>query len=221
MRTRSLIIAFVLALGSFLVVLAPNAQAAFVGLNIEVFVNTVSQGTATGGGATLDVNVVVGDTVTFLMKLNGAQSENTTSYATTVTADDPTEIDYSVGSGNDLSGNNFAGLKDPDTTLPDPTGDNQVNSTGADNFSGNDIYEVDYIVQAGLNADANVDFSVTLDGLSSLTGADSAAQNGTQTANVRLNGEGGPILVPEPATLLLLGSGLAGLVGFGKRRKRR
>ena len=61
------------------------------------------------GGPVLIVSVAPGDTIRFLVSIVGTPDDpNLTSYDSTVTADDPTEIDYIVGSDVELSGLGFA-----------------------------------------------------------------------------------------------------------------
>lgn len=219
-RHRAFVFALTLLLG---VISAPaSARAGFLGIQVEVLVDSGGgfgfQGIAPSNGTVLPVVVDVGSTIRFIVGLSGTLSADLTAYNTTVTADDPTEIDYLVGSGVDLTGLTFNIVANPNNTLNDATpGSGQVNSAvgGVSPASvDKQLYWIDYIPQVGLTgADGltGVDFSVT-GVISSTTGADIV----TGTAKVQLYPG-----VPEPATLLLLGSGLAGLAGFGLKRPRK
>ncbi|MDP3939904.1 MAG: PEP-CTERM sorting domain-containing protein [Deltaproteobacteria bacterium] len=191
-----------------------TANAIVVDWEIEVLVNTVSQGTASSAGPILDVTVNAGDTVRFIAGVSALGTGTLTTYTTSVTADDPLEIDYTINSAVDLTGLGFTSGAQPNATLNDTNPDDgQVNANAGAVAQVLDLYRLDYVVQAGVDSTAGVDFTVR--GIIVTTGGDTAT---TGTARVRLNAGVG---IPEPGTILLLGSGLAAMAGFGRRRARR
>jgi len=201
-----------------IVALPAAAGAVTVGWQVEVLVDSgagfVSTGFAPSSGVFSGPNVYLGDTVRFIVGINGTLSQNLTGYTTTVTADDPATLDYIVGSQVELTGLNFNSVANPNNTLNDgDPGLGGVNSssgsvaTGADQ----DFYRIDYVVVGLEGYSESIDFSVR-GVITTATGADLASG----TASVRIYS-----VFPEPASLLLVGSGLAGLAGFGRKKFRK
>jgi len=210
---------------------AGTSAAASLGINIEVFKNGVSQGTAIGGASTstnviFDVSAVAGDTLRFLVMLNAVPGGTMTAFGTNIMGVDANnsagglaEMRYVAGSAATFTGQNFAILGgNPNNSLNDtsPAVGNGNSASSAATTNGPNLYKVEYIVQAGVNADALRDFNVVLTGIPTSPGGSDTLSTGTDSASVRVN-----LSIPEPASLLLLGSGLAALVGYGRKKVRK
>ena len=211
---------FVIALAAGVFLLAhpgSAAHAAFLGIQIVAQLNTgsgfVTQGTAFGapaGGSTpLVVFTPPGDTLRFIVQYD--QVATYTQYLTNVLTDDPSEIDYLLGSGVDLSGNGFGPLGAPDQQLNDASPHfGVISSRPTAMVTGQALYRLEYIVQAGVNFDFLKDFTVTLNGAGSGNTINPAMNEASVVVSLQ---------VPEPSALLLLAPGLALLAraGWGRR----
>ena len=86
------------------------------------------------------------------------------------------------------------------------------NSAGSGTVTTQDLYRVDYLVTAPFT-DALRDFTVNL----TAVGTGNTLNTAAREASVRV--DAGAAILPEPSTLLLLGSGLAALAGLVRRKR--
>ena len=212
MKARSLVLASLVAVG----VAALTAPAAHA-LLVKVQINFGSTIVGPDNG-TLIVQANPGDLLRITWALGTDSSisvyRGLVFGVEGVSGVDTTEISRDGASALELTGQGFDPAGNPNAPLTEQFYD--AWSDGAPiGFAGNDgeLWRIDYIVTNPVtDADADISYRFEDPGLQCSIDPAGPCPGTPGSASLRIDA------VPEPGTLLLFGSGLAGLSGFSRRR---